>query len=133
MNTVQIEMTQITLLLITLCLCHYLADFCLTTPAMIRAKADGRNIWPIMLHAGVHALLMGLCLLLFEVPWKLLLLFMLVELVTHFLIDMAKGRLTACFPKLADMQQKPYWMLYGFDQLLHLLVIVGVWYYATFI
>lgn len=29
---------------------------------------------------------------------------------------------------LADMQQKPYWMLYGFDQLLHLLVIIGIGY-----
>ena len=114
-------------LLLTLLACHYLADFCLTTPAMIRAKADGRNIWPILLHAGIHAILMGLCLLFFGVSWKLLLLLVLAEFVTHFLIDTAQGRLTAHFPKLADMQQKPYWMLYGFDQLLHLLVIVGIW------
>ena len=100
---------------------------------MIRAKADGRNIWPILLHASVHALLVGVCLLVFGVAWKLLLLLVLAELVTHFLIDTAKGRFTSRFPKLADMQQKPYWMLYGFDQLLHLFVIVGVWYYATFI
>jgi hypothetical protein len=31
---------------------------------------------------------------------------------------------------MADMQKKPYWMLYGFDQLLHLLVIVMIWYYC---
>lgn len=121
------------LLLIVLLICHYLADFCLTTPKMIQAKADGRNIWPILLHASVHALLMGLCLLVFGVSWKLLLLLMLAELVSHFLIDTAKGRLTAHFPKLADMQQKPYWMLYGFDQLLHQGVIIGIWYYAIFI
>ncbi len=41
------------LLLISLLVCHYLADFCLTTPAMIRAKADGRNPWPILLHAAI--------------------------------------------------------------------------------
>ena len=73
---------------------------------------------------------MGLCLLFFGVPLKLLLLLVLSELVTHFLIDTGKGRLTARFPKLADMQQKPYWMLYGFDQLLHQMVIVGIWYFA---
>lgn len=118
-------------MLIVLLICHFLADFCLTTPKMIRAKADGRNIWPILLHAGVHALLVGVCLLAFGVSWRLMLLLMLAELVTHFLIDTGKGRITARFPKLADMQQKPYWILYGFDQLLHLFVIVGIWYYSV--
>ena len=118
------------LLLIVLLICHYLADFCLTTPKMIQAKADGRKIWPILLHASVHALLVGLCLLVFGVSWKLVLLLMLAELVTHFLVDLGKGRLTARFPKLANMQQKHYWMLYGFDQLLHQSVIVGIWFFA---
>ena len=116
-----------TVLLIFLLVCHYLADFCLTSPAMIRAKADGRNIWPILLHASVHAFLIGLCLLLWGISWKLVLLMMLAELVTHFLIDTGKGRLTARYPTLADQQRKPYWMLYGFDQFLHLLVIVIIW------
>ncbi len=119
------------LLLISLLICHYLADFCLTTPAMIKAKADGRKAGPILLHASIHAMLMGLCMLVFGVSWKLLLLLVLAELVSHFLIDTCKGRLTARFPKLADLQQKPYWILYGFDQLLHLLVIVGIWYYSV--
>lgn len=41
------------LLLIALLICHYLADFCLTWPALIRSKADGRNVWPILLHVAV--------------------------------------------------------------------------------
>ena len=117
-----------TLLLVSLLVCHYLADYCLTTPSMIRAKADGRNPWPIILHASIHAGLVGLCMLLWEVSWRLLSLLVLLELVSHFLIDTAKGRLTARYPILADMQRKPYWMLYGFDQLLHLLVIVLIWF-----
>ena len=121
------------LLLISLLVCHYLADFCLTSPTMIRAKADGRNPWPILLHAGIHAGLVSICLLFWQTPWKTLLLLVLLELVTHFLIDTAKGRLTARFPALADMQQKPYWMLYGFDQLLHLMVLVLIWHSCTVI
>ena len=117
-------------LLISLLICHYLADFCLTTPAMIKAKADGRNFWPIFLHAGIHAVLMGSCLLVFGVSWKLLLMLMLAELVSHYFIDTTKGLLTARSPSLANQQRKAYWMLYGFDQLLHLLVIVGIWYYS---
>ena len=119
-----------TFLLIALLLCHYLADYCFTTPSMIKAKTDCKKAGPILLHAGIHALLMGLCLLLFEVSWKLLLLFILAELFSHFLIDTAKVRLTARIPKLMDMKQKPYWMLYGFDQLLHLLVIVCIWHFS---
>lgn len=36
-------MTDELFLILFLLLCHYLADFCLTSPAMIRAKADGQN------------------------------------------------------------------------------------------
>ena len=119
-----------TLLLISLLVCHYLADFCLTTPKMIRAKADGRNPWPIMLHAAIHAGLMTICLLLWAISWKAVLLAMAVEWITHFLIDWTKARLSIRFLILTDQQQKPYWMLYGLDQLLHQLVIVGIWYYC---
>ncbi len=119
-----------TLLLISLLVCHYLADFCLTTPKMIRAKADGRDLWPIMLHAAIHAGLMAICLLLWSISWKAVLLAIAVEWITHFLIDLAKARLSIRFLILTDQQQKPYWMLYGLDQLLHQLVIVGVWYYC---
>ena len=117
-------------LLVSLLVCHYLADFCLTTSAMIRAKADGRNVWPIMLHAGIHALLIGAWWLFWGVVWNSLLLFMLVEFVSHFLIDTIKGRLTARFSTLSDQQRKPYWMLFGLDQLLHLLIVVGICVYA---
>lgn len=118
------------LLLVSLLVCHYLADFCFTFPAMIKAKADGRNPWPILLHAVIHAGLVGLCLLVWDVSWNLLWMLALVELVSHFLIDTTKGRLTARYSILTNMQKKPYWMLYGFDQLLHLLVIVIIWYYC---
>ena len=117
-------------LIIVLLVCHYLADFCLTSSAMIRAKADGRQAGPILGHAAVHTVLMGLCLLVWSVSWKMLLMLMGVELVTHFLIDTAKGRLSASFPLLADRGHKPYWALYGFDQLLHQFVVVFIWWCA---
>lgn len=118
-------------LLLSLLFCHYLADFCLTSSAMIRAKSDGQNPWPIVLHAAIHTGLMAICLLLWTTFWKAVLLAMAVEWGTHFLIDWAKARLSVRFPRLADPQQKPYWMLYGLDQLLHQLVIIGIWYYCN--
>lgn len=98
---------------------------------MIRAKSDGKTLWPIALHALVHAVLMGVCLLTFGIRWGLLAQLMLLEFASHFIIDTAKARLTAHFPILADATKKPYWMLYGFDQLLHQLVIIAIWYLAT--
>lgn len=117
-------------LLLSLLVCHYLADFCFTSPAMIKAKADGRNPWPILLHAGIHAGLVGVCLLCWQISWSLLLMMMALELVSHFLFDTAKGRLSERFHHLADPQKKPYWMLYGFDQLLHLSVMVMIWFFS---
>lgn len=114
-------------LLIVLLVCHYLADFCFTWPGLIRAKADGRAPWPILLHAGIHAALSVVCLSLWSVGWKLLLMLAVLELVTHFLIDWGKGYVSVRYPGLSDRNQKPYWMLHGVDQLLHLLVVVFIW------
>ena len=120
------------LVLVSLITCHYLADFCLTWPELIQSKADGRNAWPIMQHAAIHALLMGVCLLICGIVLRLSLLMMAFEWATHFLIDTAKARLSVVFPILADVKHKPYWMLYGLDQLLHQLVIVLIWYFVLF-
>ena len=120
------------ILLIVLLICHYLADFCLTWPALIRSKADGRNVWPILLHAMVHAVLMGGCLLVFGVNMELTLWLMLLELVTHFVIDTCKAVVSVKIPLLAEVKQKPYWVLFGLDQLMHQLVVVVLWYAAIF-
>ena len=114
-------------LLIFLFICHYLADFCLTTPSMIKAKADGKNPLPIILHSLAHAILMGICLLMFAVGWQLVVLLMALEMATHFLIDTSKGLITSHFKFLSDNSRKPYWILYGSDQLLHQTVIIIIW------
>ena len=119
------------ILLIALLVCHYLADFCLTLPIMIRAKANGKQLWPIVLHSMVHAVLMGLCLLLFGVSVLTTLYLMVAEAMSHFIIDLSKARLSTHVPRLADATGKPYWILYGLDQLLHQLVVVGIWAYAV--
>ena len=115
----EVEIVWENVLLIFLLVCHYLSDFCLTTPKMIRAKSDGRNPLPIMLHAAIHAGLMAICLLLWAISWKAVLLAMAVEWGTHFLIDWTKAQLSAHLPILADNRQKPYCM--------HLFSVMKVW------
>lgn len=113
-------------LLISLFICHFLADYCLTTPQMIKAKASGKKLQHIFFHSCVHAILMSLVFFAFSISWKTVLLLFSFELCSHFVIDYIKGFAGRLFPTLADNQQKPFWILYGFDQLLHLLVIVAM-------
>lgn len=120
------EESQWYLLLSLLLACHYLGDFCLTFPSMIKAKSSGKISFPILYHAGVHAILMMLVLALFGVSLSGCLTGFAIELVSHFVIDVLKGALTAKQKILQDNSHKPYWMLYGLDQLLHLLVIVAL-------
>ena len=77
---------------------------------MIRAKADGKNFGPIALHSSVHAALVWLCLVVFGVEWKLLFLLVLLELVSHFIIDTLKARLSIRFTYLVDMRHNAIWI-----------------------
>lgn len=115
------------ILLAALLLSHYLADFCFTTHSMIRAKSDGKYLFPIMLHSSIHALLMGICLIVYGTTYHLLLSLILLEFISHFIIDIAKGRLTHAYPSLSDNHRKPYWIVYGMDQFLHQLIIIVIW------
>ena len=117
-------------LLLALLAGHYLADYCLTLPIMIRAKTDGRNLWPIALHAGIHATLVAVVLIVWGTTLERIVILLGTELITHFLIDLSKAKLSFRYPLLADMCQKPYWMVYGLDQLLHQIVIIFIWIYA---
>ena len=58
-------MTMDYALLISLLICHFVADYVLTTPAMIEAKATGKRMIHIVLHAGIHTVLMGGVLIVF--------------------------------------------------------------------
>ncbi len=117
--------------LLSLLICHYLGDFCFTSPGMIKAKADGRRPLPILLHSCIHAALVGLCLVCWRVSWKLILLMMLLEVVSHFFIDLGKGLISGRSQVLSDPKKKAYWMLYGFDQLLHLSVLLLICHLST--
>lgn len=119
-------------LLIALFTCHWLADYTwLSTSWMLKAKQFGKPVLPIYFHAKVHMILMGLALLPFtgfSKTWGCLCIF---QLITHFLIDVWKGVMNKTFPIFRDNTKYPHWILFGFDQLLHAIVIILMAYYAT--
>lgn len=112
-------------LLILLFVCHWLADYThLSTAWMLNAKRLGKPFAPILMHAWVHATLMFLVLIPFiglrgDIWWLFLF-----QLSTHFLIDVWKGRMNGWFPALQSPANKWHWVVFGFDQLLHAIVII---------
>lgn len=116
------------LLLVLLFVCHFLSDFSpLSTDWMLRAKSKGWPLFPIFVHAGIHASLM-FTVLFFFVPFTLAWQLAFFQWFTHFIIDVCKGKMNVFFPTVANPTHKSYWLLFGFDQLMHQLVIVGmVW------
>lgn len=111
-------------LLVLLLITHWLADYThLSTKWMLNAKAAGRPLLPILAHAGVHALLVLMVLAAFvDLPRALGLAFF--QLVSHFLIDLGKGRISVSFPALKNPCNQWHWCLFGLDQLLHQIVLV---------
>lgn len=115
-----------TTILLLLFGCHWLADYThLSTSYMLNAKRLGRPILPIISHAGVHGILMGIVLGFFlpmnePLYWNLLSL----QVISHFLIDLWKGRMNGWFPSLQSPANKWHWVVFGLDQYFHAIVII---------
>ena len=114
-----------TILLLVLFFCHFLADYThLSTAWMLNAKRLGTPLFPILAHAGVHALLMGVAMIVlgynFDVVYKLV----LFQLITHFAIDVWKGRMNGWFTFLQSPANKGHWIVFGIDQYFHAIVII---------
>lgn len=114
-------------LALALFFCHFLADFTpLSTPYMLNAKRFGRPLYPIFLHALTHAFLMGIAILIGTLNPDLAIQMGLFQLATHFLIDFWKGRMNETFVSCQNPANKQHWMLFGFDQFLHAVVILAM-------
>ena len=117
-----------TLLLVLLFAAHFLGDFTpLSTATMQRAKAVGRPLGPIAAHAGVHALLIGLAVLVIAWPGGArYALAVAIAFGTHFTIDWARGRLVAGRPDRFRPGTQAFWSALGLDQLAHGLVLIWI-------
>ena len=122
--------------IILLLLSHYILDYGYSlTPEMIKAKSVGEPYRPIFKHALFHAIgaTLAVGIARYEVPDLLFLLagVFLTMLTSHFLIDVAKGKLTAKYEFFRDHTNPLHWHLFAFDQFLHMMVIVYIWFSAT--
>lgn len=115
-------------LMVVLLFGHFLGDFSpLLTSRMLAAKESGAAPGWILGHAGVHAALVGLAVLVVVSPPVLVLgLAILIELSSHFVIDVLRARLGVARPGTRDPANRSFWLVLGLDQLAHGLVLVAI-------
>lgn len=116
-------------LTILLFICHFLADYTvLSTNRMLAAKRYADSLLPILEHAAVHALLMFLALYFYDgCGWLIGFTLASHQWFSHFFIDVLKGRTQWWLSdegKTDISTKRSYWFLFGFDQLLHAIIIV---------
>ena len=101
-----------TQILIGLFICHFLADYThLSTAWMLNAKRLGKPLYPIFTHAFIHASLMLVLLaLVFGFSGLKLTALFGFQLITHFLIDVWKGKMNGWFPSLQSPANKWHWI-----------------------
>jgi hypothetical protein len=80
----------------------------------------------------MHALLMFAFLGFVNLGSEKLVLLSVFQLITHFLIDVWKGKMNSWFPSLQSPANKWHWIIFGLDQLFHALVIIKMADYAIF-
>lgn len=115
-------------LLALLLIGHFLGDFTpLSTARMLRAKAVGKPLGPIAAHAAVHAGLAAVGVGLVVAPsLGLIGVVAAVQLVSHFAIDLGRGRLMSRYAPLGDPANGSFWSVLGLDQLAHGFVLIGL-------
>ncbi|MQW57515.1 DUF3307 domain-containing protein [Sinorhizobium meliloti] len=102
---------------------HYVVDYVLQPPWILRGKGNFRMIGGYV-HAGGHALGTAPGLMLAGVGLMRVTLLVLAEFLAHYLIDYGKALLSQ--HSRADATTRAYWAVHGADQLLHQLTYAAL-------
>jgi hypothetical protein len=113
------------LLFVGLELKHYIADYFLQPGWMLGGKGDFGKAGGYA-HAGVHAALTALVLLLAGTPLPWLAGIVAAEFVVHYLLDYSKIHYSRGVH--VDTQPRRFWSLHGLDQITHQLTYAAIIY-----
>jgi hypothetical protein len=115
------------LLFIGLELKHYIADYFLQPGWMLGGKGDFRQPGGYA-HAGIHAGLSAVVLLVAGTPLATLAALVVAEFVVHYGLDYAKIHYSKGVH--VDTQPRRFWSLHGVDQITHQLTYAAMIYIA---
>lgn len=104
---------------------HYVADYFLQPAWMLAGKGDVRHPGGYA-HAGIHAGLTALVLLLAGAPLPALAAIVAAEFVIHYLLDYSKIHYSRGVH--VDSAPRRFWALHGIDQLTHQLTYAAIIY-----
>ena len=114
-------------LFLLLLISHWAGDYThLSRPRMLAAKKLGTPLMPILEHAGVHAILCGVIVFWWSDSWLNASVAFAIQLATHFVIDVLKGKANKWFPSLQNPANYFHWWIFGIDQTLHIAVLVSI-------
>lgn len=119
METLPLAMT----LLIWLQIKHFVADYLLQPPWMLRGKGSFFRVGGYV-HAGIHAVGTLPVLLATNVELRLCLILFCGEFVIHYLIDYVKATLSS--GSAAKASARTFWAMHGADQLMHQLTYAAI-------
>lgn len=115
------------LLFVGLELKHLVADYFLQPAWMLAGKGNFAKPGGYA-HAGVHAALTAVVLLLANVPAETLTLLVAAEFVVHYLLDFSK--ISYSRGVHADTSPRRFWALHGVDQFAHQLTYAAIIWFA---
>lgn len=102
---------------------HFVCDFLLQNEYQLTNKANYGHPGGV-LHAGVHSLASLPAVLLFGPPAALVGAIVIGEFVAHYHLDWLKGRIDRRYHWTTT--DRPYWAVFGADQLLHQITYVAI-------
>jgi hypothetical protein len=104
---------------------HYIADYFLQPAWILVGKGDIRHPGGYA-HAGIHAVLSGVVLLIAGTPLPLLAGLVVAEWVVHYILDYAKIHYSRGVH--VDTSPRRFWALHGIDQITHQLTYAAMIY-----
>lgn len=107
---------------------HCIADYFLQPGWILAGKGDWRKPGGYA-HAGVHAGMTAIVLLIAQTPLSALALIVVAEFIVHYALDYAKIAYSA--GTHVDTQPSRFWALHGIDQLAHQITYAAIIYAAA--
>ena len=104
---------------------HYIADYFLQPAWILVGKGDIRHPGGYA-HAGIHAVLSGVVLLIAGTPLPILAGLVVAEWVVHYILDYAKIHYSRGVH--VDTSPRRFWALHGIDQITHQLTYAAMIY-----
>lgn len=109
---------------------HFISDFIFQNVWMLqKARPNWSFVLPLSVHCAIHSV-GTLVIVLWVNPshWWLALL----DFVVHFVLDRIKAG-PRYLGRFSDMKKSPFWICFGFDQMLHHLTHIYIaWYLVVY-